>query len=200
MKDRPTLDVSHLPAYAFGHRSLLWWGTVGMIVIESMVFALSVVTYFYLRNRSSLWPPSAPPPALFYGTLNTVIMLASAIPNEWVKKKAEKEDLRAVRIGLVICMVLSVAFLVVRVYEFKTLNCKWDTNAYGSSVWAIMGFHTAHLLTDALDTAVLTVLMFTGPIEGRRFVDVSENCFYWYFVVLAWVPLYAVVYLAPRFL
>jgi cytochrome c oxidase subunit III len=200
MKNRPALDVSRLPAYAFGHRSLLWWGTMGMIIIEGMVFALAVVTYFYLRNRSALWPPGAPPPYLFYGTLNTVIMLASVIPNEWLKKKAEKEDLGAVRIWLVICLALSIVFLVIRIFEFKTLNCKWDTNAYGSSVWSLMGFHTAHLLTDTLDTAVITVLMFTSRVEGKRFVDVSEYCVYWYFVVLTWIPIYAVVYLAPRLL
>jgi cytochrome c oxidase subunit 3 len=45
---------------------------------------------------------------------------------------------------------------------------------------------------------VLTTLMFTGPIEGKRFSDVSDNAFYWYFVVIAWLPIFAVVYLAPR--
>jgi cytochrome c oxidase subunit I+III len=27
---------------------------------------------------------------------------------------------------------------------------------------------------------------------------VSENALYWYFVVLSWLPIYAVIYLAPR--
>jgi heme/copper-type cytochrome/quinol oxidase subunit 3 len=45
---------------------------------------------------------------------------------------------------------------------------------------------------------VLTVLMFTGPISQTRFVDVSENAFYWYFVVLSWLPIYALIYFAPR--
>ena len=40
--------------------------------------------------------------------------------------------------------------------------------------------------------------MFTGPIEERRFVDVSENAVYWYFVVAAWLPIYGVLYWAPR--
>ena len=48
------------------------------------------------------------------------------------------------------------------------------------------------------DTAVLDVLFFTGPLEGKRFSDVSENALYWYFVVLSWLPIYAVVYWAPR--
>jgi cytochrome c oxidase subunit 3 len=29
-------------------------------------------------------------------------------------------------------------------------------------------------------------------------VDVSENAFYWYFVIAAWVPIYVVLYLVPR--
>jgi heme/copper-type cytochrome/quinol oxidase subunit 3 len=87
---------------------------------------------------------------------------------------------------------------VIRFYEFGALNCRYDTNAYGSIVWLLMGFHTTHLITDLIDTAVLTTLMFTGPIEGKRFSDVSDNAFYWYFVVIAWLPIFAVVYLAPR--
>jgi cytochrome c oxidase subunit 3 len=65
-------------------------------------------------------------------------------------------------------------------------------------MWTIMGFHTVYLMTDLLDTTVLAVLMFVGPLEERRFVDVSENGMYWYFVVVAWIPLYVIVYLVPR--
>ena len=27
------LDVAELPSYGFGHRSLMWWGTAGMMAI-----------------------------------------------------------------------------------------------------------------------------------------------------------------------
>jgi cytochrome c oxidase subunit I+III len=47
---------------------------------------------------------------------------------------------------------------------------------------------------------VLAALMFKGPLEGRRFVDVTENSMYWYFIVASWLPLYALIYIAPRFL
>jgi cytochrome c oxidase subunit 3 len=198
MNAKPVLDVSRLPGYAFRHRSLMWWGTVGIMVIEGAVFAMLVVTYFYLRGQVEEWPPHLPPPDLWAGTLNTAILLVSLLPNYWVQKVAEREELQSVRIGLVSCLVFAVAFLIVRAFEFGALHCQWDTNAYGSIVWTTLGFHTVHLLTDAVDTAVLTVLMFTGPLEGRRFVDVSENSFYWYFVVAVWLPLYVVVYLAPR--
>jgi heme/copper-type cytochrome/quinol oxidase subunit 3 len=64
----------------------------------------------------------------------------------------------------------------------------------------LLGLHTTHLVTDVADSVVLAVLMFTGPLEGSRFADVSENAMYWYFVVAAWVPIYAILYLAPRWM
>ena len=85
-----------------------------------------------------------------------------------------------------------------RIFEFATVNCLWNTNAYGSIVWFLLGMHTIHISTDVVDTGVLTALMFTGPIEEKRFVDVSENAMYWYFVVLVWLPVYGVIYWAPR--
>lgn len=43
-----------------------------------------------------------------------------------------------------------------------------------------------------------TALLYIGPLESKRFVDVGENVLYWYFVVLSWLPIYAVIYIAPR--
>jgi cytochrome c oxidase subunit III len=194
----PRLDVSALPSYGFSHRSLMWWGTQGLMAVESTVFALTVMCYFYLQSHASRWPPNEAAPALLWGTLNTALLLASALPNHWTKQVAERLDLRKVRIGLVVCTAFSLAILLVRVGEFSALNVRWDADAYGSVVFMLLGLHTVHLATDAFDTAVLTVLMFTGPIEGKRYVDVSENSLYWYFVVFSWLPIYAVLYWAPR--
>ena len=60
--------------------------------------------------------------------------------------------------------------------------------------------HTMHLLTDVVDTTVLTALVWSGPVSKRRFIDVSENGLYWYFIVVWWIPIYLTVYMAPRWL
>ena len=65
-------------------------------------------------------------------------------------------------------------------------------------MYALLTLHTVHMVTDFVDTAVLAVLMFTGPLTGRRFVDVSENAGYWWFVIGAWLPIYFTIYLVPR--
>jgi hypothetical protein len=82
--------------------------------------------------------------------------------------------------------------------QSRHLNTRWDLDAYGSAVWVVLGLHTTHLVTDLVDTLVLTALMFTRHATPRRFSDVSDNAFYWNFVVLAWLPLYLLLYWAPR--
>ena len=192
------LDVSGLASFGFSHSSLMWWGTAGLMAIESTVFAIAIVVYFYLRSHADSWPMSAPPPELSWGTINTVILVLSVVPNHFAKRAAERLDRGGVRLWLTVCLVVALVFLVVRGFELGALNVRWDASAYGSIVWMLMMLHTVHLITDTWDTTVLDVLFFTGPLEGRRYVDVSENALYWYFVVLSWLPIYAVVYLAPR--
>ena len=199
MSARPTIDVSGLPTYAFGHRQLTWWATWSMILMEGTMFVVFVVSYFYLRTRAGEWPPGGMrPPDLLWGTVGTLIMLASCVPNYLTEKAARKLDLRGVRLWLSVTFAFAVAFTVARVFEFTTLGVRWDQNAYGSIVWVNLGFHTTHLVTDLIDSVVLLALLFKGPLDGKHFVDVSENSIYWYFVVVFWVLMYAVIYVAPR--
>src|SRR5689334_17274234 len=199
MTQARTLDVSGLPPGAFGSRSLMWWGTMGIVLIEGSAFALAIGGYFFLASRSPHWPPSGVvPPDLRWGTINTLILLASLVPNELAKRAGEKVDLCGVRLWMTICLLSAVAFNAVRAVEFAHLNVTWDHDAYGSIVWLLLGLHTTHIVTDFLDSLVLAALMFVGPVEEKRFIDVEENAVYWYFVVLAWLPIYGVIYWAPR--
>jgi heme/copper-type cytochrome/quinol oxidase subunit 3 len=195
----PQIDISTAPNYAFHHRGSLWWGTAAIIATEATMFALLIVSYLYLRTRNTDWPPGFFPPYLLWGTLNLALMMLSAVPNQMAKNAAEKFDLAGVRLWMAVALGFAVGFCVLRYFEFRSLNVWWDSNAYGSIVWLLLGFHTTHILTDMFDSAVLLALMWIGPIKESRFVDVSENALYWYFVVLAWIPVYAVIYLAPRY-
>lgn len=197
MKPR-AIDVSHLPDYAFSHRNLMWWGGAALMAIEGVMFALLIMSYLYLKGRSPEWPPGYFAPVLFWGTLNTAVLLASAVPNHLAKKAAERLDLRKLRLWLGIAIGFAVVFTVIRIFEFGALNVWWDSNAYGSIVWLLLGFHTVHLVTDLMDTVAIEVLLFTGPMEEAHFVDAAENSLYWYYVVITWLPVYAFIYLAPR--
>jgi heme/copper-type cytochrome/quinol oxidase subunit 3 len=193
------LDVAQLPTYGFGTRSLMWWGTAGMIAIEGVAFAFMIVIYFYLRSLAPAWPAAKGPPDLLWGTVNLAVILVSALPFIWSDRAAIELDLPKVRIAMLLCSLFGLTLCGVRWMEFTALNVRWDDSAYGSVVWVLMGLHTFNLVTDVGDTLVLTALMFKGPLEGKHFVDIAENSGYWNFVVLSWIPIYAVVYWAPRF-
>src|SRR4051795_9170301 len=97
-----TLDVSSLPSVAFGHRNTTWLANVFYMAIEGMMFALIFATYFYLRTRSTNWPPGHLPPALKYGAFNAAVFLVSIIPAWMVKRDAPGGDRKAVRNGLLV--------------------------------------------------------------------------------------------------
>lgn len=191
-------DLAHLPTCAHGPRSLTWWGTLGFIAVEGAGFAIAAAAYFYLLGQPETWPPGQSPPDWLWGALQLGVLVLSLLPNLWLDRAAHASDLRKVRIGLIAISAIGLLTLLIRVFEFGALNCRWDDNAYGSIVWVLLGLHTVHLVTDIGDTLVLTVLMFTRHVEPRRFTDVTDNCIYWNFVVLAWLPLWAVLYVVPR--
>jgi heme/copper-type cytochrome/quinol oxidase subunit 3 len=199
MRQKPVLDVSALPTYGFGSVSPMWWGTLAYVALEGTGFALTIGAYLYLASQAQEWPISAPPPDLLPGTIVLILLIVSVYPNHLAAKWAKAEDLPRVRLMMVVMSVLGLAPLIVRGFEFSALNVMWDDNAYGSIVWFLLGLHTTHLLTDVGETLVLTVLMFTRHgHSGTRLSDVSDNAFYWNFVVLSWIPIYLILYWAPR--
>lgn len=198
MTERQVQNLASLPQYGFGSRSTAFWGTAGFMLIEGTGFALAGGTYLYLALVNQSWPLGAAPPGLLWSTLFTIVLVASVWMNQITKQHAEKEDLPLVQRDLVIMSVIGLAVLALRAMEFTTLGIRWDDNAYGSIVWVLLGLHTTHVLTDLGDTLVLTALMFTKHARGRRFSDVSDNAYYWNFVVIAWLPIYALIYFAPR--
>ncbi|WP_398471129.1 cytochrome c oxidase subunit 3 [Tardiphaga sp.] len=199
MKARATIDLSELPGHGTGAASPTWWGTASFMLIEGTGFALAVMVYLYLMSLAPTWPLEAPLPDLLPGTLLTLALLASVIPNIWIARAAQQRNLRQARIGLIMMSIAGVLPLAIRPFEFTAMQIKWDGNAYGSVTWFLLGLHTTHILTDLVDTLVLACLMFTRHADNpRRYGDVADNAMYWNFVVLTWLPIYGCLYWVPR--
>ncbi|TJV47873.1 MAG: cytochrome C oxidase subunit III [Mesorhizobium sp.] len=195
---RSFIDVSGLPTYAFGSRVTPWWGTFSFCLLEGTGFALGIGGYLYLAVTNTHWAKDAVPLNLVWSTAFTLVLVASAIPNFLIKRTALQENLRLVRLLLLAMSSVGLVLIILRIMEFSALPVRWSDNAYGSFIWLLLGLHGVHVLTDVADTLVLTVLMFTRHGMGKRFSDAEDNAFYWYFVVLSWLPLYAVLYWLPR--
>lgn len=199
MSESRTLDVSELPTAVLDSRSLVWWGTIVMTVVEGMVFAIAIGGYFYLRMVANAWPPPRiGPPALTAATVNLGILLLSALPAFWLDRAGKAKNARRVRILLGVNLVFGTTFLILRYFEFKALHCMWNQSAYASIQWTILGLHTSNLLTSLLETAIVLIYVLIKPIEDRHFLDARLDGVFWYFIVITWIPLYAVVFLVPR--
>ncbi len=196
-----TDDLTELPTHAFSHRSLTWWGIIGFMVIEGMFFVLTIAAYFFLMAHEHEWAPQPwDPPGLIAGTLFTLVLLLSEIPNMMIKKAAEVYDTDKIRSLMPWMIGIGVLLFLIRGFEFNALNVLWWENAYGSIIWALLFLHTLHVGTDWMDTVVLYFLMKTPHGESpRRVVDVDENSLYWRFVWLSWLAIYLLIYWVPRF-
>ena len=200
-KGRAAVDASRLPEFAFGPRAVTWWGVMGFLAIEGTMLVICFASYFYLRTRVLEWPPPpVKPPDLLVGTINLVVLLASIIPMALLHGAAKRLDKRKLILWTIVCDIFGLIFVTVRAFEFPSLNVSWDTNAYGSMLWTIIVIHTFHLVSEVVETIVVTIILLRGKTEPKYFVDSTDNALYWYFIVGIWIPCYALIYLAPRFL
>lgn len=197
----PIIDVRALRVKSSGREPPIFWGIWGLIVVEATVFAALLSSYFYLRLVAPEWPPpGVKPPGLLLPAVNTALLLGSG----WLVHKADagirEGDARWLKLGLSLSTVLALGFLVVKVVEYGGLDYRWDSHAYGSVVWTVTGFHFAHVAAVVLKTVVVLALSFRGYFDAERNVGVQVNGIYWNFVVAVWLPIFAVLYLVPRWL
>jgi heme/copper-type cytochrome/quinol oxidase subunit 3 len=195
----PVVNVADTPTIVFGRRAMTWWSTIAFIAIESTTLVVCVVTYLYVRKNFHHWPP--PPlrvPDLLRPTISAVFLALTCIPNFWLHKRVRRLDKRGVQFGLLVMSVLAAIAIWFRVYDFRDINAHWDTNAYGSAAWITIAFHSTLLALEALETWVFTALFWFGSLEGKHFSDADDNCVYWYFMSLVWIPMYMLLYWTPR--
>src|SRR5215213_10607182 len=191
---RRLIDVSQLPTYAHGHRDPMWWGIWMLIAIEGMMFALLATSYFYVRGNYSEWPPTgAAQPPLYITASTVVLLLISCVPVFIAYRAAWDGDLRPIQLGMLGATIISAVALVARGFELATIGYNWNSHAYGSLVWSFYFMHTFHLISGVIENAVITALLFAGPVEKKHMADVRIGAFYWWFVVVSWVVLWAIV-------
>jgi cytochrome c oxidase subunit 3 len=198
---RSLIDVSELPTFVFGRGATTWWGTLGFATIEGTSLLVCAVAYLYMRKNVYHWPP--PPthlPGVVLPGIGAAFLALTNIMNYRLHKAVRRMDLDATKWGMLIMSVLGAIAIVFRVYDFRELNTHWDSNAYSSAAWVTVGFHAGLIAFEAIETWVFTALMWFGPVEGKLFADADDNCFYWYFMSLVWLPIYVLIYWSPRLL
>lgn len=199
---RGVMDLRGLPDVVFGPRDIMWWGTLGFVLIEGFTLVLCAVAYVYVTQNFATWPPqNTPLPSLVAPTVQVVVMLVSMLPARWTARAARRYDVGKVRIGLVVATAFGIAIVGLRAWELLvSLNVKWDSNAYGSVQWLVLGAHATLLAVELVEIAGMALIFWLAPVEEKHMSDVADMVFYWYFMVLSWLPLYVLCFWLPRWL
>jgi cytochrome c oxidase subunit 3 len=189
------VTVRELPSYAFGPRDPMWWGVMLLMAMEGTTLALSVLAYFYTRQRVDVWPTTVPSVSAMRAGVAEVAVLVLSVPPTFLLTRATRSgDLRKLQRWTLLATVLSLLALWARGAELHALPFRWDTDAYASVVWALLVLHTTHLGLGVLENLVFVSVLYLGPIEKKLLVDLEVNGFYWYFVVGGGILIAALIY------
>lgn len=198
---RTVFDASNLPTVVFGKRSLLWWGTIGFMLIEGFTLLLMVASYFYLRTNEFDWPPGrTPEPDLLIPTINTVLLLSVIVPMWFAGRAARRMERMTVAWLLLGSAAITIVVNVLRWFELLALNARWDAHAYGSAAWGVVVLHSTLTIVDVFETGTLGLLFLMGKAKRKHYPDVADAADYQFFLSGIWVPLYFIIYWMPRLL
>jgi cytochrome c oxidase subunit 3 len=208
MSTREVIDVSRLPHAVLDHRSPIWWGNLVLVVIESVMFAILVAAYFYLRQNFEHWPPPrvnqlpvdfGPVPSLGITTINLAVIVLSFAPMLLSDRAALHRKRKLVDIGLWLTVALGLGSIALRFGELQALKFRWDDNAYASTIWMIFCLHLMHLIIGTVENGLMAVWVALKGLDDKHARDIRVTAVYWYWIVGTWIPLYLILVIGPHY-
>jgi len=195
------MTALELPVRPLG-RPTGWWGMLLVIATEAALFAVLLASYFYLRFRApGPWPPDGiAEPKLLIPIVMTLLLMASSVTVYAGELGIRRGDQRRLRIGIGLTFVLGLAFLTLQVLEYREKLDLFDpqTDAYGSLFYTITGLHGMHVVVGLLLIGWTQFFAWRGAYASERHVAVQVSALYWHFVHIAWLFVFATLYLSPR--
>lgn len=187
-------DVADTSAPRSSGPSALSVGVVVWLASELMFFAGLFAGWFSLRASNDVWPPDDVHLAVGRTAAATLVLVVSSVTMHVAVVAAERGDrVRTVR-WLAITGGLGVVFLVNLALEYAELDFSISTHAYGSIFFLMTGFHGLHLLGGVLFMAAVAGLI-SGRTRAPAAPAVEVCAYYWHFVDVVWVAMFATIYL-----
>ncbi len=166
------------------------------ILSEVMLFGSFFAAYFVLRAEAPAWPPVAglARPELPLVGFNTLLLVSSSFTMQWAVTRIGRGDVARFRRGLLATLVLGAVFLGIQAWEFVHNGFGIADGVFGSTFYALTGFHGAHVLGGLLLMAVVANRARLGLVSREHHTAVEGVSLYWHFVDVVWVTLFLTVY------
>ncbi|WP_030355420.1 heme-copper oxidase subunit III [Streptomyces scopuliridis] len=177
-------------------------GTIIWLSSELMFFAALFAMYFTLRSvmGAEYWKEMAHALNIPFSATNTTILVLSSLTCQLGVFAAERGDVKKLRTWFVITFVMGAIFIGGQVFEYTELvkaeGISLSSDPYGSVFYLTTGFHGLHVTGGLI--AFLFVLGRT--YAAKRFTHEQATAaivvsYYWHFVDVVWIGLFATIYL-----
>ncbi len=186
-------------------------GTIVWLASELMFFAALFASYFTIRAvNEDLWSQSTAMLNVPFSSVNTFILVASSFTCQWGVFKAEDgivgrtgkiHQIRqwGLREWFVVTYFMGAIFVAGQAFEYVELVHEGLTipaSAYGTVFYLATGFHGIHVIGGL----VAFVFVLGRTLIARKFtheqaVTAIVVSYYWHFVDVVWVGLFATIYL-----
>ncbi len=166
-------------------------GMVLFLVSEVMFFGSLFAAYFYLRGRTSPWPPSELRLEVVEPAVATVLLVASSGTLQLAERAATRGQGRRAATLVLLTGALGAIFLASQVRTWIVDDFGIGTDAYGSMFTTMTGFHAIHVAGGlALMLAMLPAFAGTHTSPG----GVVATVYYWHFVDVVWIGVFATLF------
>ncbi|TAK48498.1 MAG: cytochrome c oxidase subunit 3 [Xanthobacteraceae bacterium] len=185
------------------------YGMILFIVSEVMFFVAWFWAYFnsalfpadpHLFTREALFGGMWPPKGIetfdpwHLPLINTLILLTSGTTVTWAHHALIHDDRASVKWGLILTIVLGVAFTSVQAYEYAHAAFSFAGNIYGSTFFMATGFHGAHVIIGTIFLTVCLIRVYAGHFKPNQHLGFEFAAWYWHFVDVVWLFLFSCIY------
>ena len=165
-----------------------------ILLILSIVMMFAAFTSGYIvRRDEGNWREFDLPASLL---INSILIILSSVSMQWASFSARKDEIGRVKTGLIITLVLGLAFLVGQYHSFGDLVASntyfggADANPSGSFLYVLMGVHAFHLITGLVFLAVVLRRTLSYQVHSRALLSIGNATLYWHFLGGLWLYLY----------
>lgn len=199
-------DHAHTPAVSLGLR----YGMALFIVSEVMFFFAFFWAYFgaaffpiapvspdeVWAIKKGVWPPVGITPfdAFDLPFMNTLILLLSGTTVTWAHAALLEGNNRDVVRGLTCTVILGVLFTCCQAYEYTHAAFGLKDGKYASTFYLATGFHGAHVIIGTTFLTVNLIRARRGTLNPRQHLGFEFAAWYWHFVDVVWLFLFAGIY------
>src|SRR5574337_824960 len=179
---RPTV-TSEQPSAAYRGKIALWW----LIASEVMIFGGAVGSYILARTASPGWSAEAAHLSTYLATVNTFVLLTSSMTMAMAFAAYQKTDQHGVRKFLLFTILLGLAFLGIKAYEY-TSHIVAGLAPWSGSFWPfyymLTALHALHVIAGLIVNLILWLAAGKGLSAGYR-IEIAG--LYWHFVDIVWI-------------